>query len=278
MPDDDNRMEGLFDDPPAGAETTADATATPMVADTTEEEILHDEVIDPIENEEIDESVQDEVTELDYEAMYNTRDAEFKALEKRHTDFQSFNDSRINELDKRLNAMSQAPAEPKPEAMTKEQLQDMMYDDPQKAFTYMQQQAGPAQQGFSAEQMQVEIAQGVQRSLHDDYDQVINSLKAVAAFHPEIVEKIQTSNNKALTAYQEGVKLQKVAAMTADPEAFEKQLREKILNEQEEGNETSTPNLRNVPSSAPNRAKKPTKQRLKGLFDSPFKKNGAMSN
>ncbi len=276
-------LDGLFDSQ-VGAETTAeDATATFEIEGT--EEI--NDMVETEQDEHVEEQTQteeveteqgdaesEESEEIDYKAKYE----EAEELRRKN---QSYADSKYNDLDKKLNQLiangSQQEAAPKQEeAMSKEQLQDLMYEDPMKAFNYMQSQMQPQTPQVD---MSLQIQEGVQRGLHADYDAVVDNLKKVAAYHPEIVEQIQTSQNKAQTAYEAGLKLQNQARLKDDPDAFKEQLRQEILKEMEEGNETKTrPNLRKVPSSPRgNAGKVKTKDSLDGMFGSHFKSKNVAS-
>jgi hypothetical protein len=271
-----DEFDGLFDSP-LGAEATAeDATATSLDGANTEE-ILNDDMDESIQepnaqedsdHEQAESDPEPESKEIDWKAKYE-EEAELRRKN------QSYADSRYNELDKKINQMMQGQTQkkeaPPEKEYTKEELADLMYSDPEAAIKYVTSKNKP-QQGNPANN-QLQIDQAVQRGLHSDYDEVIASLEKVAAFRPEIIEKIQSSPNRALAAYEEGKKLQEQVKMTEDPEAFEKQLREKILKELEEDNRTkSKPNLRNVPSSPRTKSKVKKKDPLAGLFDSPLSK------
>jgi hypothetical protein len=274
----DSDLDGLFDSQ-IGAETTAeDATATSEIEGTEEINDIVETEVEHVEEHAETEQVETEQVETETEQPDETDwKAKYEEAEELRRKNQSYSDSKHNELEKKFNEFiangSQQQAAPKQEeAMSKEQLQDLMYEDPMKAFQYMQGQVQPQN---SQADMEIQIQQGVQRSLHADYDDVIDNLKKVSAYHPELVEQIQTSNNKAQTAYEVGLKLQNLARMKEDPVAFEEQLRQKILKEMEEGNDETTtrPNLRKVPSSPRgNVSKTKTKDTLDGMFDSQFKR------
>jgi hypothetical protein len=259
-------LEDLFTAGATGAESTVDAQATPEVETVIPEQ---NEVSDIVESEVPEQSSTEEATqdEPNYKELYEAEQKERENLEKRHRDLQSYNDTRFNQLQEQINSSSKkVEEEPKQKELSKEELQDLMYEDPMKAFEYMQSLKNPeaTQQGISQEQINLQVQEGVQREQHEDYDDVISALKAVASFHPEIIEKINSSTNKAKTAYEEGKKLQNLSQPQGDLEAIKAQLREEIMNEM--NNKKTKATLRGVPSSAASVQSSKPSQSFDGLF------------
>jgi hypothetical protein len=261
-------LEDLFTAGTTGAESTADAQATQEIDNEIPEQ---NEISDIVDNEvpeqsEAEESTQDEPN---YRELYEASLKEKETLEKRHRDLQSYNDTRFNQLQEQINSASRpVEKEEKQKELSKEELQDLMYEDPMKAFEYMQslkQTSEPSDPAYSKEQLQLEIQEGVQREQHEDYDEVISRLKSVASYHPEIIEKINNSTNKAKTAYEEGKKLQNASQPQGDLEAIKAQLREEIMNELNENK--TRPTLRGVPASAVSSKTSKPSQSFNSLFD-----------
>lgn len=263
---------------------TTDATATLETTDAPEEIsqlakpeedssqfILGNNLSEETE-EKADEPEDEKVEEPDYKALFEAKNDEFDKLTKQHRDFQSFNDSKFNELEKKFNDFKQEPAQPVEPELTEQQINDLYYENPakamQKVIEMQNKSAQPQQPQITPQDIQLQVQEGVQRDQHEDYDDVINNLKSVASFHPQIIEKINASNNKAKTAYEEGIKLQSANASQADPDAYRTQLREEILKELElDKNTKNRPSLRGVPSSAKSTANTaPTERPLEDLF------------
>lgn len=236
-----------------GAESTVDATATQEIDVTTEvDEISQDIVTSETVEPTAEETIQDEP---DYKSMFEEEQKKREGVEKQHRDYQSFRDSEFNRLQKQMaeQATPEVKAEETPK-LSKEELQDLMYEDPMKAYEYMAKITQPQQQqAMSPEDIQVHVQEGVQREQHDDYDAIIENLRSVASYHPEIIKKINESTNKAKTAYEEGKKLQSLSQPQGDIEALKAQLREELLEEMKTNNK-SRPTLRNVPASKQGKA------------------------
>jgi len=260
-----------------GVEATTDAKATLEDVLPSEESGLEQnqveetpnvEVEPPVQTETAGESTQDEV---DYKALYESTKLDKERIEKQHRDNQSYNDRRFNELQQEFSKFKEAKEQPKEKEYTQEELNDLQYSDPKEWFRLMAADLGytqQPQQQAAPQANQLAIDEGVQRSLHEDYDDVVNNLLAVKAYHPEIIAKIQASPNKAKAAYEEGKKLQEASTNQVDAEALKEKLRAEILKEMEEGNNNTRTGLRKVPSSAPVKASATTKSKdtMSGLF------------
>lgn len=257
---------------------TTDATATLETTDAPEEisqlvEINKESefALNPDAVEQVEETKKDD-EELDYKAMFEAKNDEFDKLTKQHRDFQSFNDSKFNELEKKFNDFSKEPEQPVEPEMSEQEINDLYYENPAKAMQKvmeMQMKSNvPQQEQLTPDQIQIHIQEGVQRDQHEDYDAVISNLKGVASYHPQIIEKINASTNKAKTAYELGKELQSASLSQADPDAYRTQLREEIMKEMEQDKQSKNqPSLRGVPSSSASTANTaPTEQPLEGLF------------
>lgn len=241
--------------------TTTDATATLEPEKPQEEVVPNTEdagqniTSNSMASEEPAKESTDE--EPDYKAMFEAKNTEFESLTKQHRDYQSFHDSKFNDLEKKVNDF-QNPPKPEEPPLTEDEINDLYLDNPakamQKVMEMQMKSIQPQQQQITPEQMDLQIQEGVQRDQHDDYDNVINNLKSVASYHPEIIEKINASSNKAKTAYELGKNLQNANQPQADPDAFRNQLREEIIKELEEEKNSNRPSLRGVPSSSTNKS------------------------
>jgi hypothetical protein len=216
-----------------------DATATHKSEDV---EPAHIEtVLEPEKSEEIiepvDESQQEVIDPQDFEALFKAEQVKNENLEKRNRDAQSFNDSRFNDFDKRLNEMTnQPPPEPKEEVKeySKQELSDLIYEDPEAAMLYVAQKNGLTQatQPQQPINIDMDIKEAVQRELNPDYDVVVQGLIGAAHLHPEIIQEVQNASNPAKAAYEAGKKIQANLELGKDPAAYEEKLRAKWEAEQ----------------------------------------------
>lgn len=256
-----------------GVEATTDAQATLEDVLPSEESGLEQNQVEETPNVETQVETEGESTqeEVDYKALYEAEKLAKDRVEKQHRDNQSYNDRRFNELKQEFDSFKKVEEQPKEKEYTQEELSDLQYSDPKEWFRLMAKDLGytqqPEQQAPQGNN-QLAIDEGVQRALNTDYDDVINNLLKVQAYHPEIIAKIQASPNRAKAAYEEGKKLQEANTGQVDAEALEAQLRAKILKEMEEGNNNNRTGLRKVPSSAPVKTSAATKSsnELSGLF------------
>lgn len=180
---------------------------------------------------------------------------EYENAEKRRRDLQSHYDSQINELKKEIASMKQdpQPEQPKKPEINKDEFNDKFFDDPMAALEmFAQQFVGQQQQPqMNPQDLKLQIQEEAQRSLHDDFDAVLSIAQKAAMVDPELVARIQQSPNPALTAYQEGKKLEKAYKIQQDPEAYEAELRKKWEEENKPKNDNPG-GLRKIPNSAPN--------------------------
>ena len=260
-----------------GVEATTDAQATLEDVLPSEESGLEQTQVEETPNTEVQPEVTQEVAgestqdEVDYKALYESMKLDKERIEKQHRDNQSYNDRRFNELQQEFNKFKEVKEQPKEKEYTQEELSDLQYSNPEEWFKVMAGKLGytEPQKQAAPQNNQLAIDEGVQRAMHDDYDDVINNLLKVQAYHPEVIAKIQAAPNRAKAAYEEGKKLQEANTNPVDAEALEKQIREKILKEMEEGKvNNNRTGLRKVPSSAPVKASGTTKSKdaLSGLF------------
>ena len=240
-----------------GVEATTDAQATLEDVLPSEESGLEQTQVEETPNVEVEplakaetagESTQDEV---DYKALYESTKLDKERIEKQHRDNQSYNDRRFNELQQQLDNSKKVEEQPKEKEYTKEELNDLQFSDSEEWLRIVAGRIGFVPQQQAAPQAnQLAIDEAVQRSHHDDYDEVVNKLLAVKSYlPPEVLAKIQASPNRAKAAYEEGKKLQEANTNPVDAEALEKQIREKILKEMEEGNNNNRTGLRKSKSS-----------------------------
>jgi len=259
-----------------GVEATTDAQATLEDVLPSEESGLEQTQVEETPNVEVESSAQTETAgestqdEVDYKALYESTRLDKERIEKQHRDNQSYNDRRYNELQQQLDSFKKAEEQPKEKEYTQEELSDLQYSNPEEWFKVMAGKLGytEPQQPAAPQNNQLAIDEGVQRAMHEDYDDVISNLLKVQAYHPEVIAKIQAAPNRAKAAYQEGKKLQEANTNPVDAEALKAKLREEILKEMEEGKTNNRTNLRKVPSSAPVKPSSTTKSKdsMSGMF------------
>ena len=216
----------------SGSHNSEDATATPDPLDTIPLQAdpveLEEEVIIPVDT--VDESQTEEIDPEDFEALFKAEQAKNEAHEKRSKDFQSFNDSRFNALDKRLNEMGNPAPIEKPAEEVKEysnqELADLVYDDIEAAMLYVAKKNGmaPNQTTQQPANIQMDIQQGVQRALNPDYDEVVDLLSNTR-LDTQIIQDIQNAADPAKAAYDYGKKMQANLLIAKDPEAYKNKLR-----------------------------------------------------
>ncbi len=287
----DKSFENLFNPPQAGQESTQplDAKATQEIEpeNSTTDLLPNEQEANRIElpetsNQDLSEEqphVADDTAPNENSMAYwkqqaDQLKADLERTQKQKSDYQSYTDKRINELQKEF---SQKPAEQKPEVKqySKEELNDIFYDNPADAMEIFAKQL-MGQQAPQQNQMDIDlkIQEGVMRNLHDDYDDVVSQVQNAIAYNPEILQTIQQASNKAKAAYEQGKKLQAALKIQQDPEAFEAELRKKWEAENN-GNQTQNKpsSIRSIPSSSPNprtQVRKPTgKESFSSMFDGP---------
>jgi hypothetical protein len=257
----------VVEDAPATFENEVEEPEVNTVEETTQEdEVLE---VEGDESQQEEQNQQEAVKENTLE--YWKKKAE--ASEKQRRDLQSYTDKRIADIEKRLSAPQQPVQQqaPKPaeKQMTPEEFNDLFLDNPFEAVQkFAEMKLGNATPDQSAIQMQ--IMEGVQRSLHDDYDDVMNQVKNAVAFNPQLLQEIQSSVNPAKKAYELGKNLQASLQIQKDPAKYEAELRAKWEAEQEQIN-PKRGGLRKVPSTSPTKpntpvAKKSEAVEFSGMF------------
>ncbi len=255
----DDILSEVFDSiKPTEVDSTVDAEAThdEVETETSEEqnELPNETVESQVQEENTEVESDDPQTETQVEPDENSVEywkAKAEGSEKQRRDLQSYNDTRFNELTKKIEEMNK-PQETKPEPvkeLSKEELNDLFYEDPEKAMLYVAQKNGMTPQ---AQQPQVDvdfkIKEAAMRYTHTDYDDVINHFKQAIQINPQVLQEVQSQADPIKAAYDAGKKFIEAQKIQVDPVAYEAELRKKILAEQTE-TKTTRPSLRKVPGS-----------------------------
>lgn len=185
----------------------------------------------------------------------------FEASEKQRRDLQSYTDKRFAELEKKFGQFNQKTQEPKvvEKELNRDEFNDLFLDDPFSALEkYSQTKLNKLNQAPDPQSINTLVMEGVQRSLHDDYDEVISQLTEAAAFNPSLIQEVQSASNPAKKAYELGKNLQKSLQIQKDPAAYEAELRAKWEAELKQTNTNSKRSLRNIPSTSPTKASTPS--------------------
>lgn len=198
-------------------------------------EVVEQEETEAEEETQVVEPVEAEVSEDDWKAK-------FEALQKQHTDYQSYNDRARNDLQKQLAELSQKEVKeeeaPKPE-INFEELGDLLLDDPAEfSRKIIEMTSKPQQNEADFGQLRIQMMEDVMRTQHQDYDSVVDLFKHAASVNPELTTKFHESEDKVKFAYQEGKKLLAAQEIMKDPVAYENKIRQQI---EEKLREKTTP-------------------------------------
>ena len=192
----------------------------------------------------------------DWEGKYKALETKYESLDKQKRDNQSFNDQRFAEIEKRLAANAVPVPEEVPEKeLTKEELSDLQYDDPDAYFDYMVDKRAAKQQAANPQPTQQDINSqvqfGVERSLHSDFDEMFKVADEAAKLNPALVQECLQAENPARAAYELGQRISEAKGQTIDPAAYKEKIRQEILAEMEGAtpNQNSKKTLHKVPSA-----------------------------
>jgi len=190
------------------------------------------------QNEEQDNEEQSEEQETSEEVDWETKakdlEKQLQSKDKQQRDQQSFLQHQINELkgDKSEVATKE---EPKSE-LSDEDINELYFENPAEAMRLMMAKSAPQNQ-----QSKLEVQEEIMRGMNDDYDEVIEIVKQAIGINPELNREIMSAANPAMIGYKKGLEMRKSQQMLADPEAYEKQLREKIEREYAQEGKTKIP-------------------------------------
>jgi hypothetical protein len=187
--------------------------------------------------------------------------------QKQRSDDQSYFQHQINELRAENEALKAVKEEKPPvKELTDEEINDLYYENPAEAMRLMQAQAQPQVN------QKLLIQEGVQRALHNDYDDVIGFVQKQATLNPQLEQEIMNSPDPAKVAYEKGLELRKALEIQTDPKKYEAELRAKI--EAELTNKQPMPTrVGGVRSTAPNVGKASQNDHGKTTFDKMFGKH-----
>jgi len=215
----------------ASEETAEESTETP------------DEIHDPVEAEskesESEEGEEGENWEQRYKDTHKTYNEEHRLL----LDAQK----RITELEANYTAASNAQTAPpvldddSSEEFLKK-IEEVSQDDPVEAIKLIAKNQSSLGKEFLEQEMakiqeqlrqqKLDIEQEMMRERHSDFDEVVTDyLVPQMQENPAIVQQWTNAGGTAKAAYELGVTLKKSQDILKDPEAYEKQLRQKIEEE-----------------------------------------------
>lgn len=263
-------FDELFDaNKPKKKESPMDVKATQKKADDVFDEQEEKETVEETEASEVKEDTQVEEQE---DSKPDENSVEFwkkkaEAAEKQKRDQQSYNDQRYNTLEKSFNEFKQSiqtqqqqpPKQEIPE-MSKEDLQDLIYEDPEKAMIYVAQKNGLINsQPQQPVNMQLAVQEQVVRALNPDFDDVIEKFQEAVNLNPMILQEVKNAPNPVQAAYDKGKQILQAQDKPVDMETLKAEIRAELEEELNIKN-SSRQSLRKVPGSPGVSGKKSVKR------------------
>jgi len=243
------------------ATQTEDATATLVEGDvslTNQVEQVLEPVAETLPEENSEEAEETGEEEVNWEEKHNSLQAKYDSLDKQKRDNQSYNDGRFAELERKINEGSAPKVEATPpKEYTKEELSDMQYEDPDKYFKVMTDRQVQQQPQSNEMDIETKINVGVERGLHDDFDDMMAIAEKASLTQPQLVQEVIDSPNRAKAVYAIGKRISEAQEQTVDPVAYKEKIRQEILNELN-GKKANPKTLHKVPGArAPVKSKRP---------------------
>lgn len=273
MDDETVDLADLFDtNKPKKKDSPMDARATQKKAEEVFDEQEENETVEETETSEAEGSqVEEQEDSKPDENSVEFWKKKAEAAEKQKRDQQSYNDQRYNSLEKSFNEMKELlvnqQSQPRPEQkqelpeMSKEDLQDLIYEDPEKAMIYVAQKNGLINNQPQQPQINIQYAvqEQVARALNPDFDQAIEKFNEAIQLNPMILQEVQKSPNPVQAAYEKGKQILQAQKDPINREDLEAKIRAE-LEEEFKAKGLTRQSLRKVPASPGASGSKSVKQ------------------